>query len=430
MTIVMPGACGRGLEPVAGLLHRVAMNTPDLDAPRAPRWPWLSRLSAMRAALERRLLPPARMSEENPWMALLYLSFLFLPLVFPMMRPLDLGLTLLSIALFLPLYFGSFWLSGWRRAAMGLAMAAMAPALLPVNPFANTYTIYGVISAAGLSLPVALAVLVASVAMLGVAHWLFDPAAALFVVLLTLLISTTSFIAMRMYAANARKQAALRLSQEEVARLAKVAERERIGRDLHDLLGHTLSVIAIKAELASKLATRDPAAAQSEIADVERVAREALGQVRRAVSGMRAVGIRAEFANARLALGAVLVDFDYRAPDFGLHPEVETVLALALREATTNIIRHAGARRVSAELLREGANIVLTVSDDGVGGAVADGNGLKGMRERLAPLGGSLAIDSESGRGTRLRIVVPWRDPGNDESGRERQPARHLRAVG
>ncbi|MCE3004989.1 MAG: sensor histidine kinase [Xanthomonadaceae bacterium] len=406
------------------------MDANDPAPLRLPDWPWLERLRALRAALERRLLPPTLAPGESAWMPLLYLAFLFLPLAFPMMRPLDLGLTLLSIVVFLPMYVGSFWLSGWRRAAMGLAMAALAPALLPVNPFANTYTIYGALSATGLPLPTALLVLLGSLAMLAVSHWTIDPVAAVFVLLLTMLISTTSFIAMRMYAANARKQAALRLSQEEVARLAKVAERERIGRDLHDLLGHTLSVIAIKAELASKLASRDPGAAQAEIADVERVAREALGQVRRAVSGMRAVGIRAEFANARLALSAVLVDFEYRAPDLALHPEVETVLALALREATTNIIRHAGARRVAADLQREAANVVLTVSDDGVGGAVADGNGLKGMRERLAVLGGTLAIESEAGRGTRLRIVVPWREPGNDETGRERAPARHLRAVG
>lgn len=431
MTVVTSGTCDPGLAPRGGLAQGARMDTHDPDALRLPDWPWLARLRAWRAALDRRLLPRTLAPGESPWMALLYLAFLFLPLAFPMMRPLDLTLTLLSIAAFLPVYVGSFWLSGWRRAAMGLAMAALAPALLPANPFANTYTIYGALSAVGLRLPVALSVLLASLAMLAVAHWLVDPVAAVFVLLLTLLLSTSSFIAMRMYAANARKQSALRLSQDEVARLAKVAERERIGRDLHDLLGHTLSVIAIKAELASKLAIRDPAAAQSEIADVERVAREALGQVRRAVSGMRAVGLRAEFANARLALGAVAVDFEYCAPDFGLHPEVETVLALALREAATNIIRHAGARRVAAELRREGANVVLSVRDDGVGGALVDGNGLSGMRERLASLGGTLAIESEPGRGTRLRVVVPWREPApEDPAGANPAPARRLRAVG
>jgi two-component system sensor histidine kinase DesK len=431
MTNVIPGACDPGLARSSRLAQGAPMDRHDEAPIRLPDWPWVERLRALRAAVERRLLPPMMAEGESAWMPLLYLGFLFLPLVFPMTRPLDVGMTLAAIACFLPMYFGAFWLSGWRRAAMGLAIAALAPALLPVNPFANTFTIYGLLSAACLPLPVALLVLAGSLGMLAAAHWIVDPVGAVFVLLLTGLISVTSFLAMRMFAANARKQAALRLSQEEVARLAKVAERERIGRDLHDLLGHTLSVIAIKAELANKLATRDPAAAQSEIADVERVAREALGQVRRAVSGMRAVGIRAEFANARLALGAVAVDFEYRAPDLTLHPEVETVLALALREATTNIIRHAGACRVAAELLREGANVALSVRDDGVGGALADGNGLSGMRERLASLGGTLAIESEPGRGTRLHIVVPWREPAPDDSaGASPVPARRLRAVG
>jgi two-component system sensor histidine kinase DesK len=407
------------------------MNTGTDTLLRWPDWRWLQPLRAIKAKLDRWLLPPVMPVGEGAWMPLLYLGFLFMPVVFPFFGRYDYGMTLLAIAAFLPMHFGLFWLRGWRRAALALAIAALAPALLPVNPFANTFTIYGVLSAATMPLGAAIGVLLAGLAMLLAAHLWVDSHGTLFVVLLTALISTTTFIATRLYAANARKQAALRLSQEEIERLAKVAERERIGRDLHDLLGHTLSVVAIKAELANKLFSRDPAAAQAEIADVETIAREALGQVRRAVTGMRAVGIRAEFANARLALGAVAVDFDYRAPDFALHPEIETVLALALREAATNVIRHAGAKRCSATLLREGANVVLTVRDDGMGGAAGDGNGLSGMRERVELLGGSLSITSERGQGTQLRIALPWRErdpegPGRDEAA----PARHLRAVG
>jgi two-component system sensor histidine kinase DesK len=400
------------------------------------RWTLLDRLRSAKRWLDARLLPPVMPVGESAWMPLLYLGFLFMPVAFPFFGSYDYATTLFAIAAFLPMHFGVFWLTGWRRAALALAIAALAPALLPVNPFANTFTIYGVLSAATMPIGVALGVLTAGLAMLLAAHWLVDSHGTLFVVLLTALISTTSFIAQRMYAANARKQAALRLSHDEIERLAKVAERERIGRDLHDLLGHTLSVITIKAELASKLATRDPAAAQAEIADVERIAREALGQVRRAVSGMRSVGLRAEFANARLALAAIAVDFEYRAPELNLHPEIETVLALALREAATNIIRHADARRSSAELLREGANVVLAVADDGVGGARADGNGLRGMRERVATLDGSLVIESVAGQGTRLRIALPYRPPAPAEPERgidgdaARAPTPRLRVVG
>ncbi len=395
----------------------------------------LDRLRAGKHWLDARLLPPNPGAAEGAWIPLVYLGFLFMPTVFPKMPAVDFSMTFVAIGAFLPLHFLSFWLRGWRRVGIALAIAALAPALLPANPFANTFTIYGVVSAAELPLPRALLVLLLSIAMLLGALMYSETQAALFVTLLTLLVSSNAFVAVRFYAANARKQAALRLSQEEIERLAKVAERERIGRDLHDLLGHTLSVITIKAELANKLATRDPAAAQIEMADVERIAREALGQVRRAVSGMRAVGLRAEFANARLALGAVAVDFEYRAPDLNLHPEIETVLALALREAATNIIRHADARRCDADLLREGANVVLAVTDDGVGGARADGNGLSGMRERVAALDGCLSIESLAGQGTRLRIALPYRPPApvDPELGADddaaRAPAPRLRVV-
>jgi two-component system sensor histidine kinase DesK len=390
------------------------------------------RFARLRARAEALLLPSVMTAGHSVWLNLAYLVFLFMPLLFPRFPALQFGPTFLAIAAFLPMYFLSFHLRGWRLAAIALAMAALGPALLPANPFSNTFTIYGALAAVELPLPAAVAVMVASIAMLGAAHLAIDPFAALFVMVLTTVISCSSFVGLRYYLANARKQAALRLSQEEVERLAKLAERERIGRDLHDLLGHTLSVIAIKAELASKLSARDPEAARTEIADVERIAREALGQVRRAVSGMRAVGIRAEFANARLALSAVLVDFEYRAPEIALHPETETVLALALREATTNIIRHAEARRCTAELAREGANVVLVVRDDGIGGAVDGGNGLAGMRERVEAMGGSLRIESAAGQGTTLRIALPWIEPGPapaDEPAPERRP-RHLRAVG
>src|SRR5690606_26372410 len=111
---------------------------------------------------------------------------------------------------------------------------------------------------------------------------------------------------------NRERDAALRLSHEEVRRLAALAARERIGRGLHDLLGHTLSMVALKSDLAGRLLERDPAAARAEIDEVSRVARDALAQVRRAVTGIRAAGIAAELASARLLLEADGVAFDYR----------------------------------------------------------------------------------------------------------------------
>jgi two-component system sensor histidine kinase DesK len=209
------------------------------------------------------------------------------------------------------------------------------------------------------------------------------------------------------------RDAALHLSHEEVRRLAALAERERIGRDLHDLLGHTLSMVALKSDLAARLLDHDPAAARSEINQVSRVARDALSQVRRAVSGIRAAGIAAELASAKLLLETDGVTFDYRLDDgfagSALPAGVESALAMTVREAATNIQRHARAHRAEAVFAMEGGEAVLSIADDGRGGAIVPGNGLNGMRERIEGLRGRLRIEAGDGDGggTRVEVRVP-----------------------
>lgn len=213
--------------------------------------------------------------------------------------------------------------------------------------------------------------------------------------------------------AAGEKDHALQLSQDEVRRLAATAERERIGRDLHDLLGHTLSLITLKLELARKLSERDPQASQRELADAERVARDALAQVRSAVTGIRSADLAAELASARLMLESSQVHLDYDAPPDALPPDVERGLAFVLREAATNIARHAQASRAKIEFVREAKTVQLCIGDDGRGGVQADGNGLAGMRDRVRALDGTLSVESPRGGGTRLLVRVPlvWREP-------------------
>jgi two-component system sensor histidine kinase DesK len=380
---------------------------------------WTSRLGAWFAQLDARVLPPVLEPGAMPWYSLFYLSFPLLPALIPGFPQPNWWLTFLAIGAFLPIYFGFYWTRGWRRIGLLLAMSALTVALFPANWFATTFAIFAAVLSAFLSWGTMLVILLLTQGLVAAAlSWMFlsDFAGNLAFFLITFVSAVVSALCNRFWIHNARKNQALRLSQDEVRRLAQVAERERIGRDLHDLLGHTLSVIALKSELAARLFARDAHAAQREIADVERVAREALGQVRRAVTGMRAMGMRAELANARLALAAVTVDFEYETDDAPLHPEVETVLALALREAATNVIRHAGARRCHARVGREGESIALTVRDDGVGGARDCGNGLAGMRERVQALGGTFEIESEPGRGTVIAIAMPYRAPPDPET--------------
>jgi two-component system sensor histidine kinase DesK len=211
------------------------------------------------------------------------------------------------------------------------------------------------------------------------------------------------------FAQVGRANARLRLAREEIEHLAKLAERERIARDLHDLLGHTLSLVILKSELASKLGERDPERAFREIRDVERISREALAEVRAAVTGYRSGGLAAEVEHARNALSTAGVTLETEITKAQLPPAHEAVLCLALREAITNIVRHAGGRhcRVSVDVANE--QCTLTIADDGRGGNAPSGSGLSGMRERVEVLGGTLTRDGH--RGTTLTVMLPLATP-------------------
>jgi len=203
----------------------------------------------------------------------------------------------------------------------------------------------------------------------------------------------------------------LRKAHTEIEHLAKVAERERIARDLHDLLGHTLSLITLKSELAGKLMDRDPAQAKSEIRDVERTARQALADVRLAIGGYRCKGLAAEIQQAQATLETAGVKTEFHSSTVQLPPTQENVLALVLREAVTNVVRHAQARNFQVNLERVNGHCRLEIVDDGRGGLAMEGNGLRGMRERVEALGGRLERDTT--RGTRLTIRLPI-DPSQE----------------
>jgi two-component system sensor histidine kinase DesK len=199
-------------------------------------------------------------------------------------------------------------------------------------------------------------------------------------------------------------------AREELARNAVAAERLRFARDLHDLLGHSLSLIALKSELAGRLAERDPARARQEMADVEAAARRALAEVRDAVSGYRQVTLTQALAEARSALSAAGIAL--RAPVPAPLPEaVDAVLGWVVREATTNVLRHSRARSVTVDLASTDDGVTLTVTDDGDGGTGPRGAGLSGLAERVEALGGRLDAGAVDGRGFRLAAVVPTRVP-------------------
>jgi two-component system sensor histidine kinase DesK len=357
-------------------------------------------------------LPPWRGANSSGWPPLLwlfYLGFLFIPFTWREPGWSWVWATLASLPLFGALY--GHYLRHGARLGHVLALALLSYGLEPFNPFANTYLVYAAalapLALPGLKRPLLLVAALLAVQALEV-ELLHQPREILAIsLLLTFVICIGNA-----YARDRRSQdAALRLSQEEVRRLAAVAERERIGRDLHDLLGHTLSLVAIKGELAGKLIARDPAAAAREIGDVTQIARDALAQVRTAVSGMRAAALAGELASARTLLESCGVELTCRQEAADLPAPVETALAMIVREATMNIQRHAGATHASVEIRSAGTGaagaVALKVSDNGRGGIACRGNGLAGIGERVRALGGTLEIDSPPGAGTVLRAQLP-----------------------
>jgi two-component system sensor histidine kinase DesK len=207
------------------------------------------------------------------------------------------------------------------------------------------------------------------------------------------------------FAQRNRANARLRLANKEIENLAKVAERERIARDLHDILGHTLSVIILKSELAGKLIERDPERAKAEIRDVEQTSRQALAEVRSTIRGYRVNTLVAEMKTARSALETAGVEVTAQTVPVSLSPTQESVAALVLREAVTNVVRHAQARHCSLRLMPVNGSCVLQIEDDGRGGEFVEGSGLRGMRERIEALGGTLARNTAAG--TSLTIEFP-----------------------
>ena len=207
------------------------------------------------------------------------------------------------------------------------------------------------------------------------------------------------------FAEKNRADTKLRLAHEEIEHLAKVAERERIARDLHDVLGHTLSLIIVKSTLAGKLLDKYPQQAKSEIADIEKVSREAIAEIRGTLRGYSTYKLTEELQRAKAALGSAGVELKSQTTEVTITPAQESVLALITREAVTNVVRHAHAQKCWLRLAASNGDCILEIEDDGRGGFQSEGNGLRGMRERIEALGGKLERDTSAG--TKLHFEFP-----------------------
>jgi len=344
---------------------------------------------------------------DHGWMKYGWLAYLVFVILAPIANqarwPVWLG-TGLAILVFLYLYFSAFRARGRRQSYYIAGMALLGFACLPFNSGATTFVIYAAafIGFAASFVPgvVSLSILVALTA-IEMELLAFPPHAEISLLLITGVIGLGNIY----FGQNARTQMRLRKADEEIKHLAKVAERERIARDLHDVLGHTLSLIVLKSELASRLVESDPARAAKEIRDVENVSRQALAEVRIAIGGYRSEDLGSELRLAMDMLDTAGIDVETDWGEVSVSPPLENVLALALREAVLNVVRHSQARRCRLRLLATNGVCRLEVEDDGRGAKNVEGNGLLGMRERVEALGG--ALRKEIGQGTLLTITIP-----------------------
>jgi two-component system sensor histidine kinase DesK len=316
------------------------------------------------------------------------------------------------VALYLSLLPPSPWLSRLGPEA-GLFALFLLPVIAIVLLAAGAPTSFAAlfvyfVAAAGMRLPARAAVVTTLVTALGVAiaGWLHgDGRSAIAATSLTIV---SIGILMTAFGRIARANRELHETREELARLAVSEERLRIARDLHDLLGHSLSVIALKSELARKLVEREPTRAAAELDDIQAVSRTALAEVREAVQGYRRLALAEALESAQAALAAAGIDCDLADTDVTLPAEVDAVLAWAVREGTTNVIRHSHAMHCAIRVRADGDRAALEIEDDGSAApTVSRGSGLSGLRERAERVRGELEAGARPEGGFRLRLTVP-----------------------
>lgn len=361
-----------------------------------------------------------------PYIWLVFLAFFYFP---PILDPKttrgDWLITIAATVVFLFLYFAIFWCKRPWNYLIIVAMVTMGLALGPTNQGAAVFIIYASMFL-GWTFENARRSLMAVgglILILAADAVFFHPPLSFWGT--AMIVSLGVGLSNSFFAERNRALAKLRLAQDEVAHLAKVAERERIARDLHDVLGHTLSLIILKSTLAGKLLdktgshdTFDPQRAKNEVTDIEKVSREAMAEIRSTLRGYNTYKLCEEFRRAKATLNSAGVVVESQTVEVNLSPAQESVVALIMREAVTNVVRHAHAHNCRLSLGTSNEICVLEIQDDGRAtfprGFAVEGNGLRGMRERIEALGGSMKRETASG--TLLHFEFPIAANGHGAS--------------
>ena len=344
------------------------------------------------------------MAVDNPWPWLVYLTFFFVPWMFRLPPTDEIIISLVGVGMFLFVYFTSYRVSGLRLKACVAAMVLLGIGLEPISITSCVFLVYAGASTANIRpfshaavTGVIIVLVIVIYSLITQAHPFFWAPAILF----GTMTAVSVYFSRELVDSNTRLVA----TQKRAKHLAAMAERERIARDLHDLLGHTLTVIAVKSDLAHKVIDEDPVRAKREIKEIHQTTREALSDIRSAISGIKNVSLASELANAKMALASadISADVDSLSQEF---PEpIGAALAMLVKEGVTNIIRHAEAEHCEIRVSCEDETAKLVIKDNGVGFSREEGSGISGMRNRVAALKGRFEI--QGGEGTTISAYIP-----------------------
>ena len=357
--------------------------------------------------IDHRLLP--RQDDDlqyGPYIWLVYLLIFFVSIA--QYHPVENSFIYATIGtgLFLVVYFDGYWASAKRIHWNILAIMIIGSLLTQLSPSASVFFVYAGSFCCRLGSPrKAVTGLVTVAAWVALMSWIANlgPFFYMPAILFNFLVGGVNIYQHDL----SLKRKELVLSQQEVRHLARTSERERIARDLHDLIGHTFSVITLKAELANKLIDKDNNRAKEESSALENISRDALSQIREVVTGYRTSDLNTELAHAKYVLESNEISFNYQFQEFDMSEHINKELAIMLKELVTNILKHAESDCVDVCIKKQNNHACLQIKDNGVGFKEKEhqGFGLKGMTERVSKLDGDLSILSSSG--TEININIP-----------------------
>ncbi|MEL7450846.1 MAG: sensor histidine kinase [Pseudomonadota bacterium] len=344
---------------------------------------------------------PKRIAKRRRWQLvnLVYLLLFFAGWIWQPPDTKSMIAAAVAVTLFLPVYFHAFERSGPLFMAHAFFMEAIALFLIPFAGMQGVFHVYACAQSA-FQRPARRAItLIISLTLVYLAYALFVVGTSLAAIGFDLFFGVLIGSACMGAAEGLERERRLERSRELERQRATLAERERIAHDLHDILGHTLTMVAVKSDLAGKLIDRDPERARNEIADVGNAARNALKDIRAAVYDMTATTVETELVMARRALEAAGVSLEVQNHLPPISPPVGKALGLTIREAVTNIVRHADADAARIEIDQQGELLRLVVADNGSGGRedASEGAGLAGVRKRIASLGGKATVERAGG---------------------------------